>query len=98
MIRLPDVQVHLSLVPVIKYFSHIVALTNNDDLVFYIPFNIIKSYRDDGRMIMKVCNKVQYSHELSSASSKIRTQGHMTWSLEGYSLNHPDISVAVTKL
>ena len=26
---------------------------DDDDLVFYVPFNIIKSYRDVGRMIMK---------------------------------------------
>ena len=25
----------------------------DDDLVFYAPFNIIKSYKDDGRVIMK---------------------------------------------
>ena len=41
---------------------------DDDDLVFYVPFNIIKSYRDVGRMIMK--GSVQWSAVQSWAELK----------------------------
>ena len=52
----------------------------DDDLLFYVPFNIIstslKSYRDDGRVI--ITGSVQWSAVQSMeefASSGIRTRG-----------------------
>ena len=58
---------------------------NDDDLAFYVPFNIIsvilrqqKDDDDDERL----CNEASYSHKLNYASSRIQTCNLVTRSQE----------------
>ena len=48
---------------------------DDDDLVFYVPFNIICHYEMmNGCLWKALCNEAPYSHEVNFTSSRIQTQ------------------------